>query len=266
MSKIEELIEKLCPDGVEYKSISKISDNVFSGGTPSSSKEEYYNGDIPWLRSGEINFNKIDSTEKTITQLGLNSSSAKWIKAKSVVIALTGATVARSGYTEIRLASNQSVCAIEVSNNMNYKFLYYWLSNMYKEIKNKAQGALTSINLQFIKNIEVPVPPMEIQREIVQVLDNFTQITAELTAELTARRKQYEFYRDKLLTFEEPKIEWLKLCECCKIFAGGDIPKDRYSKESTEIYKVPIFSNGIGENALYGYTDKPKITNKCVTI
>lgn len=60
-----------------------------------------------------------------------------------------------------------------------------------------AQGALTSINLQIIKNIEIPVPPMEVQRKIVEILDNFS----ELTAELTARRKQYEYYRDNLLNF-----------------------------------------------------------------
>lgn len=197
MSEINDMIQRLCPDGVEYKKLGEVCENIFAGGTPSTSNKSYYDGDIPWIRSGEVDFNVIRTAERSITQAGLDNSSAKWIKKKSVVIAMTGATVAKSAVVEFETTANQSVAALEPSALIDYKFLYYYVSSRYQQIKGMAQGALTSINLQIIKNIEIPVPPMEVQRKIVEVLDNFS----ELTAELTARRKQYEYYRDNLLNF-----------------------------------------------------------------
>ena len=224
MSRLEELIEKLCPDGVEYKTIEEVCINVFSGGTPKTSTKEYYDGDIPWLRSGEVNFNEITRTEKFITEKGLSASSAKWIRSNSVLIALTGATVARSAVNVIPVTANQSVCAMETDDDIiNYKFLYYCIENMYRVIKGQAQGALTSINLSIVKKITVPVPPLEVQEEIVKLLDNFTELTAELTekltAELTARKKQYEYYRDELLTSDN-STDQFRLGEICDIYLG----------------------------------------------
>lgn len=199
MSKLDELINKLCPNGVEFKKIEEVCDNVFAGGTPRTSNQDYYGGNIPWLRSGEINFNIIDDAEIKITEKGLNKSSAKWIKEYSVLIAMTGATVARSAVNIKRITANQSVCAMEPSEIVNYKYLYYYIESMYNNIKGMAQGALTSINLSIIKSISIPVPPLEVQCEIVRILDNFTLLSAELSAELSARQKQYDYYKQKVL-------------------------------------------------------------------
>ena len=114
---------------------------------------------------------------------------------------MTGATVAKSAVVEFETTANQSVAALEPSNKLDYKFLYYYVSGHYQQIKGMAQGALTSINLQIIKDLEIPVPPIEVQRKIVEVLDNFSELAAELAAELEARKKQYEYYRDNLLNF-----------------------------------------------------------------
>lgn len=115
----------------------------------------------------------------------------------------------------------------------------------------------------------VPLPPLEIQREIVRMLDSYTESVVELqrqlTAELTARKAQYSYYRDKLLQYETI-IEELEIGEVCNLSAGGDVPKDRFSKEKTERYKIPIISNGSGINALYGYTDIPKVVEPSVTV
>lgn len=203
MGKLEELINKLCPNGVEFKKIEEVCDNVFAGGTPRTSNQDYYGGNIPWLRSGEINFNIIDDAEIKITEKGLNESSAKWIKEYSVLIAMTGATVARSAVNIKRITANQSVCAMEPSEIVNYKYLYYYIESMYNNIKGMAQGALTSINLSIIKSISIPVPPLEVQCEIVRILDNFTlhfqRSSTELSTELSARQKQYEYYKNLLL-------------------------------------------------------------------
>ena len=115
MSKIEKLIQEFCPNGVEYKVLSDICERIFAGGTPRTSNNEYFKGNIPWLRSGEINFNILNTTEKNISENGLKNSSAKWIRKNSVLLAMTGATVARSGVNSIPLTANQSVCALETN-------------------------------------------------------------------------------------------------------------------------------------------------------
>ena len=116
-----------------------------------------------------------------------------------------------------------------------------------------------------VLDLMIPVPPLEVQREIVRILDSFTLLTAELTEELTARKKQYEYYRDTLLTFDD-SIKVQTLGEVCNISAGGDAPKEAMTKEMTDKFSVPIISNGIGENALYGYTNIAKINTPAVTI
>lgn len=119
--------------------------------------------------------------------------------------------------------------------------------------------------MKAVLELSIPVPPLEVQGEIVRILDNFTELTAALTAALTARKKQYEYYRNKLLTFDDT-VPLVKIGSCCKLVVGGDVPKDRYSKDKTEQFTVPIYSNGYEDKALYGYTDIEKITVDSVTI
>lgn len=235
MNKIEDLIKQYCPNGVEYKTIEEVCEKVFAGGTPNTRRKDFYDGNIPWLRSGEVDFNEIDSTEKTITELGYKNSSAKYIRENSVLLAMTGATVARSAVNKIRLTANQSVCAMEVKDVINYKFLYYFIAHNYEKIKGMAQGALTSINLSIIKSIKVPVPPMPVQEEIVKVLDAFTALEAELEAELEARKRQYEYYRNKLLSFNEnttgggDKIKFMQLGDVGTFIRGNGLQKKDFT-------------------------------------
>ena len=198
---------------VEWKTIDDISKNVFAGGTPSTKHEEYYDGDIPWIRSGEIDFNTITKAERNITKEGYNNSSAKLIRSGSVVMAMTGATVAKSAIVEFETSANQSVCAIETDESVaNYKYVYFYLSKEYFKIKSSAQGALTSLNLSMIKQIEIPVPSLEEQTRIVGILDTFTSAIDNLKEQIAQRRKQYEYYRDQLLDLEgKPGVEMTKV-------------------------------------------------------
>lgn len=207
MSKIDDMIKQLCPDGVERVKLGETCSRVFAGGTPSTKHDEYYDGDIPWIRSGEIDFNRIYSAERNITKEGYENSSAKMMKAKCVVMAMTGATVAKVATVEIPSTANQSVCSIEPNTDiLDYRFLFFYLANSYIKIKGSAQGALTSLNLQMIKAIEIPLPPLPIQEEIVRILDKFTTIQESLDEEITLRQKQLEYYREKLLTFKDGNV------------------------------------------------------------
>ena len=105
---------------MEWKTV-KIGDvvaRICSGGTPSSRRSDFYGGNIPWLNTKEINFNRIYSTERTITELGLNNSAAKWIDANSVIIAMYGATAGKVAISKIPLTTNQACCNIKVDDRV----------------------------------------------------------------------------------------------------------------------------------------------------
>lgn len=209
---------------VEWKRITDICSNVFAGGTPSTKRKDYYDGDIPWIRSGEIDFNVIKTAERNITELGFKESSAKMIRKNSVVMAMTGATVAKSGVVSIETAANQSVCAMETDENLaNFKYVYYFLAEDYFKIKSSAQGALTSLNLAMIKNILIPIPSLEEQNRIVGILDTFTDSIENLKQQIAQRRKQYEHYRDQLLDLEGKEgVEMKTLEDCAILISDGD--------------------------------------------
>ena len=240
----------LVGEKVEWKKLGEVA-NCFSGGTPKTSNSSFYDGEIPWIRSGEINFNVIKKSERNITKEGLEKSSAKMIKKNSVVLAMTGATVGRTAVVEIETSSNQSVAAIETNNRIiNYKYLFYFLAKEYNNLKKLGQGALTSLNLSIIKNIKIPVPSIETQEKIVKILDNFTKYVTELQAELQARNKQYNYYRDMLLSEDylnkiseklESQIKYeiscIELEKIIKIKNGKDW-------KSLEKGNIPVYGSG----------------------
>lgn len=209
---LAEMLHELCPEGVEFKSILNICKNVVSGGTPNSTKSGYYDGDIPWLRTQEVNWTDILDTEIKITELGYNNSSAKLIPKNCVIIAMYGATAAKSAINKIPLTTNQACCNLEINEKIaEFKYVYYWFCKEYLNLKSLGQGSQHNINANIIKNYRIPVPPLAIQQRIVDILDRFdtlcNDISSGLPAEIEARQKQYEYYRDKLLTFKELKKE-----------------------------------------------------------
>lgn len=258
MSNLEELIERLCPDGVEYKTIRDICKKIASGGTPTASKSEYYNGYIPWLRTQEVDWKDILDTEIKITELGYNNSSTKWIPKNCVIVAMYGATAAKVAINKIPLTTNQACCNLEIDERIaEYKYVYYWLCKEYINLKSLGQGSQHNINANIIKNYKLPVPPLEVQREIVRILDNFTFLTTELAAELAARQKQYEYYRDLLLTFKPNEstilnertneleinapVRWMKLGDIADIKRGIRVVKKQLITEG----KYPVYQNSL---------------------
>lgn len=209
MSKLDELIQELCPNGVEYYEMGKVC-RLVTGATPSKTNSSFWtDGTIPWMSSGEVNNKHIYKTESKISQLGYEKTSTTIVPIHTVVIALAGQgkTRGKVAITEIELCTNQSLCSIICGSKLNYKFLYYYLDGKYEELRSISNGDGTrgGLSLKILSPYRIPVPPLPVQNEIVRILDNFTELTEELTAklteELTARKKQYEYYRDKLLTF-----------------------------------------------------------------
>jgi len=194
-------------EDVEWKTLGEVCNNVGSGGTPLSTRSDYYGGDIPWLRTQEVRFVNIYDTEIKITEKGLKNSSAKWIPANCVIVAISGATAARSAINKIPLTTNQHCCNLEINPRIaNYRYVFHWVSCQYEKLKAFGQGARADLNSGIIKNFPIPIPPLAEQERIVAILDKFdalvNDISIGLPAELNARRKQYEYYRNKLLTFK----------------------------------------------------------------
>ena len=149
----------------------KLGDHseIVTGGTPNTGHPEYWNPkEIPWMSSGEINNKFIYSTDNMISKIGFSNSSAKWVKEKSVLIALAGQGKTRGtvAISEIPLTTNQSIAAIQPDSFLYYKFLFQNLEGRYNELREVSSGDGTrgGLNKQIISDLEVLAP--EIQEQI----------------------------------------------------------------------------------------------------
>lgn len=201
---------------VEWKTLGDVTKKWYSGGTPTAGNPEYYEGgNIPWLRTQEVKFSDIESTEVKVTQSALDNSSAKWIPANCVIIAISGATAGRSAINKIPLTTNQHCGCLEIdSSKALYRYVFHWVSYNYENIKALGQGARGDLNSSIIKNFKFPIPyaddpekSLVEQARIVSILDKFDALTNSITEglprEIELRQKQYEYYRDLLLSFSK---------------------------------------------------------------
>ena len=194
---------------VEWKTLGEVAE-CLAGATPRTSNSSYWeNGTIPWMSSGEVSKGFVYDTEKKITQEGYDSCSTKVVPRDTVVIALAGQGKTRGtvAITKVELCTNQSLCSIVSNDDINSHYLYYYLKGQYQKLRDISSGEGTrgGLNLKMIRDFRIPVPSIEIQARIVQVLDNFDMVCHDLNIglpkEIDLRQKQYEYFREKLLTF-----------------------------------------------------------------
>ena len=263
MSHLADLINELCPDGVEYKNIGSFADCV-AGATPKTTDPTFWDGDIPWMSSGEVNKGTVYSTDRFITKAGYDSCSTKMVPPGAVVIALAGqgktrGTVAR---TRIELCTNQSLCSILPQECVNSDFLYHFLAGEYDNLRavSSGDGTRGGLNLKMIRAYKVPVPPLAVQCEIVKILDQFTTLEAELEAELEARRAQYEYYRNQLLSYDalasRGPVKWVKLKDIVSMRAGSSITSKDIATVADSSHVYPCY----GANGIRGYVSA--VTNR----
>ena len=201
MSRLDELIAELCPDGVEYKSVGEIA-NISRGKVMSKDFLKENSGIYPVYSS---------QTENN-GQLG--AISAYMFDGKYLTWTTDGANAGTVFYREGKFSVTNVCGVIDVNDsNVNVRFLYFVLNREAPSYVNRGMGNPKLMSNVMIK-IKVPVPPLEVQREIVRILDNFTELTAELQAELQARKKQYEYYNNILLSFDNAEYKTLEeLCD-----------------------------------------------------
>jgi type I restriction enzyme S subunit len=239
MSKLDKLIKELCPDGVEYKKFKEFCEV----GTGNSNRNEA-------IEDGKYLF--------FVRSKNVLKSNKYEFDEEAIIIPGEGGIGEIFHYVNGKYSLHQRAYRIKsLSNKMNTKFLYYYMFNEFKNyITKKAVSAtVTSIRKPMIEEFPVPIPPIEVQNEIVNILDKFVKLEAELEAELEARRLQYEFYRGEM--FELNKVEYYPIDEIAKCCAGGT--PSTTNKEYWVDGTIPWMSSGeVNKGKVYD-TDK-KIT------
>ena len=244
MTKLEELINELCPDGVEYKTV----------------------GEVCTIKKGaQLNRDKLkDNGLYPVVNGGVNPS-GYWdeynFNANLITISQGGASAGYVNFMTTPFWAGAHCYVVEKCEEcLNYTYLYHFIKMHQKTFMQCQYGAgIPSLSLKSINAIGIPLPPLSIQSEIVHILDSFTLLTAELTAELTARQKQYAFYRDYLLDFSDEdvtkktpdidcsNVEYIKLKDVCKIGDG--------------LHSTPIYDN----NGSYYFINGNNLENGRIT-
>lgn len=195
MSKLQELIQKLCPDGVEYKKLGELGKRL--KGLPITATQmkamASSGGEIRIFAGGKT---KVDTHLAKIPKANIITDPAVLVQSRGVIDFI---------YYDKPFTFKNEMWAYTMGNNVSVKFLYYYLKSNVETFRRKAtaMGTFPQISIPDTENFLIPIPPLEVQEEIVRILDNFTNLAAELQAELQARQEQYEYYRNKLLTFNE---------------------------------------------------------------
>lgn len=282
MSSVDFMEKLLDGVAVEWKSLGEVGELIRGNGLP---KTDFTESGIPAIHYGQI-----------YTYYGLSATSTKSFVSKEtaeklkkvnrgdVVITNTSENLEDIGKALVYLGERQAVTgghATIVKPReclLGKYFAYFTQTDEFSGEKRKyAKGTkVIDVSATDMAKIQIPIPcpenpkkSLEIQAEIVRILDAFTAHTAELTAELTARKKQYNYYRDQLLSFEEGEVEWKPLNDVCSsISAGGDLPENHVKGQNqpTDEFPYPIYANAIGDKGLYGFTDGYKIESDAVTI
>ena len=268
MSKLDEMIRELCPDGVEYVKLNSVCD-IYDG---THSTPNYTESGVKF--ASVENIGNLYATRKYISEKDFEKYKIKPRIGDVMMTRIGSVGVCTVVDRNEALAFYVSLALLRPQlDKVQSRFLKYAIESIHgrKELRKRTliNAVPIKINKDDIGKVTIPLPPIEIQSEIVHTLDNYTEnvvkLQNQLTAELTARKTQYAYYRDKLLQYKMPTKEY-EVGEICEVSAGGDVPKEHFSKEKSEQCKVPVISNGCGINAFYGYTDAARVDKPAVTV
>ena len=210
MNKIEKLVDELCPDGVEFRALGEVASLITKGTTPKSYKQS----GISFIKTEAFDGVRIDKCKLSYIDEITHQTFLKRsiLETDDILFTIAGATIGKSVIvTEDILPANtnQALAIIRLTKKVNKKYIFYILksNHMRKYISQSAKGsAQPNLNLQQINDFSVPIPLLSEQERIVAIVDKFdalvNDISVGLPAEISARRKQYEYYRNQLLTFK----------------------------------------------------------------
>lgn len=212
MKNLETLIQELCSHGVEFVKLGEVC--VVQRGKRLTKKQLSDSDKFPVFHGG-------------IQPIGYYSEKNR--DANTVMIINVGASAGTIGYSDKEFWSSDGCYCLSHVDSVVPKYIYYLLANNQHYFQAKVRhGGIPTLDALVVKNYEIPLPPIEVQTEIVRILDKFTLLEAELEAELDCRKRQYEYYRDKLLSFENvggQEVEWKKMGEVGTFIRGNGLQK-----------------------------------------
>jgi type I restriction enzyme, S subunit len=266
-------LENSMPEGWVKTTLDEICEKMYSGGTPSTKRDDFYGGNIPWIRTQEVNFNYIFDAEIKITELGFKNSSAKYIPKNTVIVAMYGNSAGRVAFSKIEATTNQACCNfIYDKHKCDPSFVYFNLLGRYKEIEGKANGAAQqNLSVGVLKELSINIPALQEQKAIAKVLTAFDDKIELLQAQNktleTMAQTIFKEWFGKYQIGDELPEGWreYELGDVCNLSAGGDKPKNSTSKSEGENI-IPIYSNGIKNEGLYGFTNNASIFDESVTV
>ncbi len=217
MNKIEQMIEELCPEGVEYKKLGEIDSLSLNRGIRVVKSQLESEGEIPVFQN-------------SLTPLGFSLTAN--CKANTTFIICAG-SAGSIGYSNVPFWAADDCFYFDCNRlYINDRYIYHLLLNNQSKLMSKVRKAsVPRLSRIAIENIEIPLPPLPIQEEIVRILDKFTTLEAELEAELDCRKRQYEYYRNKLLNFEgDENVVWKKMSEVGTFIRGNGLQKKDFTE------------------------------------
>lgn len=217
MSSFDAVIHEQCPEGVPFIPLGSLG-TWCGGGTPSKSRPEFWkDGTIPWVSPKDMGRPIVSSAQDHITEAAVRASATKLVPSPAIVMVVRSSILDHTfptALTTVPVALNQDMKAVVPDDRVLADYLAHVLRANGQAILRTARktgGSVASIDSGKLLAFRIPVPPLVVQREIVRILDQLTklevELEAQLVAELEARRQQYAFYRDSLLTFAERERE-----------------------------------------------------------
>ena len=247
MSRIDQLIKELCPNGVQYKTIGEIAVDLYRGS--GIKRNQLTDSGTPCVRYGEIYTTYDIWFSKCHSHTNLKEiNNPKFFNYGDILFAITGESVEEIAKSCAYIGEEKCLAGgdiVVLKHNQNPKYLAYALETSDARIQKsagKVKSKVVHSSVPAISKIRVPIPPLPLQEEIVRILDSFTELEAELEAELEERKKQYEYYRDNFLSFDknDDKVKWIKLGEICEVLRGKRLTTRDLSNEE----KYPVFHGG----------------------
>ena len=255
MSRIDDLIRQHCPSGIEYQALGQVGE-VFRGRR--FTKKDYVDEGLAAIHYGELYTHYGTSASDAITKVRADlEPNLRFAEPGDVVIAEVGETLEDVGKAVAWLGTEKVAIhdgCYGFRSELDPTFVAYFLQTAaFHAEKNRhvARAKVKRLSIQGLRQIRIPVPPIEVQGEIVRVLDLFQSLEAELEAELEARRKQYAHYRDALLTFDQGGVRWIPMGDLGSLFGGltGKSKADFQSGGARYVSYMNVFAN-ISTNVL----------------
>lgn len=249
MSRLEELMRELCPDGVEYKKLGEIATDIYRGS--GIKREQVTLTGTPCIRYGEIYTTYGIWFDKCVSHTDAAAiSSPKYFEYGDILFAITGESVEDIAKSTVYVGHERCLAGgdiVVLKHEQDPKYLSYALATTEartQKSSGKVKSKVVHSSVPAIKALVIPVPPLPVQREIVRILDNFTELATELAAELAARKKQYQCYRKQLLT-TYAKMRKYRLGDICSLQEGYMFPKNEMGTKGIPIVRTSDLQNGM---------------------